>query len=147
MLAMAAAYRERELVFALSDGWRELGPRAFLRRRIDPLLRHAGRRWADGDIRVCQEHFLSNVVHDQLVAFRCRMPRMDAPADILLTTLPGERHGIGIQMIAITCALLGQPPIVLGTETPVEEIAAAARDTGVQTIGVSVSLATAGTET
>jgi methanogenic corrinoid protein MtbC1 len=75
------------------------------------------------------------------------MPEEAAGPTILLTTLPGEIHRLGLQMAAAMVALAEARPSLLGIETPPEEIAAAAEDVGADAVCISVSLATAGVGT
>jgi methanogenic corrinoid protein MtbC1 len=52
--------------------------------------------------------------------------RDDAPR-VLLTTLPGEQHGLGLLMVEALLALDGCRCVSLGVQTPVWDIALAAR--------------------
>ena len=62
-------------------------------------------------------------------------------------TLSGESHGIGLQAVAILCALNEVTPRILGTNTPKVEIVGAVEDTGAAGVALSVSLATGGIQT
>lgn len=59
----------------------------------------------------------------------------------VLTTLPGERHELGLQLSAAILALHGWRVVFLGVETPVAEISRAAARVGASAVLVSVSVA------
>lgn len=140
------AYREATILDLLWDAWRRLGPEGFLDHVLDPLLVRAGRAWADGELDVRHEHFLSDTVDHFLRAARASVdvPRKGRP--IVLTTLPGELHGLAIQMVAILAARVGWRPRLLGVSTPIEEIVRAAAETEAEAVGISISLFTGGVE-
>lgn len=59
---------------------------------------------------------------------------------VLLTTLPVEPHGLGILMVAAMLALEGAYCLSLGPQTPLEEIANAARAQAVDVVVLSFSI-------
>ncbi len=140
------AYREAAIVARLWEGWRRLGPEGLLDHILDPLLVRAGRAWADGEIQVRHEHFLSDAVLHFLRAARASVEVAKDGSPIVLTTMPGELHGIGLQMAAIVAARSGWRPRVLGVNTPLEEIVRAAGETRAEAVGIGISLHTGGVE-
>ncbi|MCK6459051.1 MAG: cobalamin-dependent protein [Planctomycetes bacterium] len=139
-------YRESAILERLWDGWRRLGPDGLLEHVLDPLLVRAGRAWADGDLDVRHEHFLSDAVEHFLRAARASVEVRKDGRLIVLTTLPGEMHGLGIQMAAIVAARTGWRPRVLGVNTPLDETVRAAGETRADAVGISISLHTGGVE-
>jgi len=63
---------------------------------------------------------------------------------IVLASLPGERHSLGLHMAALVLATCHCRTVVLGTEVPTREIADVARELSARAVGISVSVATAG---
>jgi methylmalonyl-CoA mutase cobalamin-binding subunit len=59
---------------------------------------------------------------------------------VLLATLPGERHGLALQLTALYLASWGAGCRSLGVDTPPEEIARAAIAQKADVVGISVSL-------
>jgi DNA-binding transcriptional MerR regulator len=139
-------YREVQILDQLWQDWRRLGPEAFLDRVLDPLLVRVGRAWADGELSVRHEHFLSEVVEHFLRTARTATA-VPGGAVIVFATLEEELHGLGIQMAAVVAARAGWRPRVLGVNTPVEEIARAAEEAKAEAVGISVSLHSGGVET
>ena len=118
--------------------------REFVDEIVAPLVTATGRAWADGRIDVRHEHFLSAVVTDSLRTLRgAATPRPDAPR-VVFSTLPGERHGLGIEMASLVAACAGGRCVILGPDTPLAEIAAAAREVDASAVAVSVSVAQGG---
>jgi len=54
-----------------------------------------------------------------------------------VTTLPGEQHGLGLQMCALVFALAGWRALILGVDTPIGQVAALVREAPVSAVAVS----------
>jgi methanogenic corrinoid protein MtbC1 len=122
-----------------------LGPKAFVTDVAHPLAVEVGRAWEKGLLAVRQEHYASEALLTQLrIALG---PLQDVPGTptVLLATLPGEQHGLGLAMIALYLSLSGAKPRIVGTNTPVEEIAAAAGAFGAHVVGLTITPASIGT--
>ena len=139
-----AAVREMNEV-KLSRGFTtecaRLGSLQFAETRAAPFLQEVGRAWSDGELSVSHEHFASERLRDFLSELwrSLRVPE-DAPR-ALLTTLPGEQHHLGLHLAAVAVSLAGMKVMFLGSSTPVEDLAAAARRERVEAVVVSVSTA------
>jgi MerR family transcriptional regulator, light-induced transcriptional regulator len=57
----------------------------------------------------------------------------------VLATLPGEPHGLGLQMAALVLSARGLRVLSLGTEVPIAEIASLAARAEASAVGISVS--------
>lgn len=150
LLESIRGFRRRELRDALLRLSSQRAPEAFLVEIVAPLLDLVGRQWADGTLQVRHEHFASETLEDVLRSIRTAIDGTPPPAEnglMLLTTLPGEKHDLGLQMAALSCAVHGIRCRILGPETPLDEIVAAVRELGAGAVGVSVSLASGGPAT
>jgi methanogenic corrinoid protein MtbC1 len=126
---------------SLVAAWGRLGPLDFLQGCVAPLVREVGIRWERGQLEIRHEHFLSERLGDLLKALRLPLEeRADGPL-VLLSTLPGEAHALGLHMAALLLVATGCRVLPLGTQTPPEQIAALARDTRARAVGISVSIA------
>jgi methanogenic corrinoid protein MtbC1 len=121
-------------------------PIDFIEHVAAPLAEAVGREWVDGRLDVRHEHLFAEALESEVRVLRQSLPEGDGSV-VLLTTLSGERHSIGMQMAAVVAKLAGARPIVLGPDTPNEEIVLAARGHGASVVALSVSLATGGIET
>jgi methanogenic corrinoid protein MtbC1 len=146
-LDLVRAYRREELASLLQMEWRRLEPLDFFEHRIGPLLVAVGRLWANGELDIRHEHFRLEVLEDLLRSLRVQLPAPENGPTLVLSTLPGESHGLGLQMIAILAALHGATAHVLGTNVPPEEMVTSAAETNAEAVAVSISLATGGVAT
>jgi len=147
ILDLAREWRGEAIVAALRDSHQRLGASAFADQRLAPLFRSVGASWAAGRIEPRHEHFLSEIVEDLLRSLRlARTLRDDAPS-IVLATLDGERHALGLQMAALVAATRGVRPLLVGASAPPHDVAAAAKESGARGVAVGVSPATAGAAT
>lgn len=144
LLEAVLAFKGDRLTRALLLDWARMRPVDFLAERIAPLIRAVGQGWAEKRLDVRHEHFLSERVGDLLRSLR--MPfeeRANGPL-VVMATLPGEHHGLGLQMTALLFASHGFRLLYLGTNTPVDQIASLATDLGAAHVALSVSVATGG---
>jgi methanogenic corrinoid protein MtbC1 len=144
LLELVKSHRRGELTAALLAEATTMGPLDFLDTRIAPLTHEVGDAWARGEIGIHQEHFYSECAEDVLRTIRLPFERSATGPAVILATLPGEQHGLGLQMVALVTAVAGLRPHVLGRDTPVSEIADAWVLRNAEAIGISVSLSTAG---
>jgi len=102
---------------------------ALLRDGIAPLNVQVGQAWLDGQLAVFEEHLYTETVQallrhaiGQLMAAQPRQaPRL------LLTTVPGEPHALGLLMAECAMVLEGCDTVNLGVQTPLPDIVAASR--------------------
>lgn len=147
LLELVKEYRISKLRRLFLENYRALGPERFLAEFLEPALVSVGREWAYGRIYVRHEHFFSELIEDFLRARRLALRIKRRGPLVLLTTLEGERHGIGLHIAALLFALAGARTRVLGLETPIEEIARAAKELRADGVAVSVSIANGGVAT
>ena len=92
------------------------------------------------------EHFLSGLLGDFLRARREELATQAFEPIVVLATLPGEQHGLGLQMAAVVCAWARFAPHILGIETPGAELMRSARELDAAAVAITVSLASGGVE-
>ncbi|HEY6132412.1 MAG TPA: MerR family transcriptional regulator [Rubrivivax sp.] len=116
---------KRELGQALS----RTGADRFVNELVAPLNVAVGDAWLRGHMEVFEEHLYTEAVQ---VVLRQAIAGMPEPARgggpcVLLSTLPGEPHGLGLLMAETTLTLEGCPCVSLGVQTPVWDMARAAQ--------------------
>jgi methanogenic corrinoid protein MtbC1 len=141
------AFDAATLTRRLQAEWARLGPLDFLERCVAPVVREVGTAWAEGRLEVRHEHFLSERVSDVLRTLRLPYEERAAGPLVILTSLPGEPHSLGLHMAALVVATNGCRVLQLGPETPVPELEVLARDLRARAVGISVSAATGGAGT
>jgi cobalamin-dependent methionine synthase I len=97
-----------------------------------------GAAWESGRLDVRHEHFGSAVLGDFLRAVRMPVDERASGPIVALATLPGEQHGLGLQMAALVFALAEWRPLVLGVETPVPQILALVREAPIAAVALSL---------
>jgi MerR family transcriptional regulator, light-induced transcriptional regulator len=132
---------------ALMESMRDHGLRTFLQHIVSPLLDRVGMAWADGSLGIHHEHLLSEVLEDVLRQLRLEQSPRTGQENILLATLPGERHRLGLLMAALCYAARGYRTELLGVDLPVASIAQAARTLKAHRVAVSLSIQSAGEST
>ncbi len=135
------------------DGLRQALTQALLRQGLAaavtqlfaPLTVAVGDAWMRGELQVFEEHVFSESL--QLV-LRQALQSLPAPAAqpgprVLLTTLPGESHVLGLLMAEALLCLEGCTCLSLGAQTPPEQIgpAVAAHRADVVALSFSAVLA------
>jgi DNA-binding transcriptional MerR regulator/methanogenic corrinoid protein MtbC1 len=116
------------------------GLESFVQDRMAVLLDWIGEAWARGEVSVHEEHLFSEVVAGLLRAVVEDLGVVEGRPRILLTTLPGEQHGLGLLMVAALAALEGAYCLSLGTQTPGNEIRDAVAARGIDIVALSFSI-------
>ena len=147
LLEAVERFDANRLTWQLLTDWALLGPTEFLKNRVGPLVKAVGEAWEAGRLEVRHEHFLSERLGDLLRTLRLQFEERATGPLIVVTSLPGEAHGLGLQMAALLLAVAGCRVLFLGTEVPVEQVAALAKDMNARAVAVSVSVATRGRST
>lgn len=147
LLASVAAMDTALLRAQLAEALGRMGWKPFLQEVVSPLLDRVGMAWADGSIGVHHEHLLTEVLEDLLREQRLACRLVPGRGAVLLATLPGERHRLGLLMAALAYAASGARVELLGVDLPVASIAHAARTLKVDRVAVSLSIQSAGETT
>jgi len=147
LFAAVRAFDAGALTRRLQAEWARLGPLEFLERCVAPIVREVGTAWSEGPLEVRHEHFLSERVSDVLRTLRLPYEERAAGPLVILTSLPGETHSLGLHMAALIVTTCGCRVLQLGPETPLPEVAALAQELRARAVGISVSVATSGAGT
>lgn len=118
-----------------------LGP--FVAELVAPLTGLIGEAWSQGRVAVFEEHLYTETL--QRVMRHAILTLAPAPAPgaprILLTTLPQERHALGLLMAEALCAAHGADCISLGVQTPLADIVEAVHSQRADIVALSFSAA------
>ena len=124
---------------AMLKDWSRHGAVTFLDGLVSGFLRRIGQGWADGHLTIGQEHAASETLTSFLSTRWRALEAGSGGNAVLLTTLPGERHSLGLHQAAIVLAIHGFKLHFLGSDTPIESILDAAQRTMAEAVMVSVS--------
>lgn len=126
-----AIYRE------LGQSLLAIGAAAFVREVAGPLLIDVGERWADGRLSIADEHLVSGLMRNLLGGLVHARSGRSGPR-IILATLPGEHHDLGLVMAGLLAVDAGLSLYFLGAEVPVEDIVRSARRAEAAVVGLSL---------
>lgn len=139
LIALASSGDIAALTVALERALARDGLRSFVLDTFAPLSTAVGELWAGGQLQIFEEHLLTrHLVHFLDVA----MSRVGRPAgnpEVLLVTMPGEQHALGLLMAEALLTRAGRATLNLGTEVPLDQIVAAVERSGVSTVALSFS--------
>ena len=90
---------------------------------ILPLLKNLGRRWAENEGSIAEEHFFGAYLRNKLGArFHHHAANQDGPL-LVAASLPGEQHEIGLMLFCLSALNQGYRLVYLGADTPFSELA------------------------
>jgi methanogenic corrinoid protein MtbC1 len=138
LLGAVHAFDAETLKHAFHADWARFGPLRFLEECAAPFLRNIGDAWAAGRLDVRHEHFGSAILGDFLRTVRLPLDERARGPLIALTTLSGEAHGLGLEMAAVVLSLAGWRVLMLGPETPSDQLVALAREAPLAAVGLSL---------
>ncbi|MEQ1772431.1 MAG: MerR family transcriptional regulator [Burkholderiales bacterium] len=118
-----------------------LGLQRFVRDVVTPLNENVGNAWTNGSIAIFEEHLYAEQIQHTLRQAITAVAHSENEPRVLLTTLPGEQHQLGLLMAEACLTVEGVQCISLGTQTPVPDIALAARAHHANLVALSCSLA------
>jgi DNA-binding transcriptional MerR regulator/methylmalonyl-CoA mutase cobalamin-binding subunit len=141
LIDMLKARQLIEMRDSLAQAMMRLGVQRFLIDVVAPLSAEVGRAWMRGEIEIHEEHLYSEQINHLLrQAISSCVPAVNAPR-LLLTTLPGEEHQLGLLMAQAYLSVEGVHCISLGVQTPAFDVVRAASALGADIVGLSFSLA------
>lgn len=119
--------------------YKQQGLAGFIMQTVAPLVQTVGERWASGEIDIFEEHFISQ----QLMRFvNVEIAKIQITAKkprVLLATLPGEEHTLGLLMVGALLSANDISTINLGSEIPMDQIKSAVDKFNIDTVGITFS--------
>ena len=139
LLEAVRSTNAEEVGSLLRQQYEQQGMRSFVLETVAPLLTVVGDYWAGGRLQIFQEHFLSQQLIRFLNAEIARMQNQARKPCVLLATLPGEAHTLGLLMVAAMLSSHGVSTVNLGGEVPMDQIARAVDQFRADIVGVTFS--------
>ena len=144
-LALIRDHKMQDLRQRLAQAQLQLGLLRFVTELVAPLTTVVGDSWGAGELAVFEEHLfaetLQGVMRNAISFANQQIGHANASPRILLTTVPQERHGLGLLMAEALFALEGAHCVSLGVQTPLAEIVLAARVQSADIVALSFSSA------
>lgn len=126
VIALLQSHDATGLQHALGNLLMRQGLQKFVLDTVTPLNRAVGDAWMRGELQVFEEHLYTEQLLAALRMAVSSSPRQTGVPRVLLTTFPGEQHGLGLLMVEALLAPEGVQCISLGPQTPLEDIRRAA---------------------
>ncbi len=106
-----------------------LGLSRFVTDVVTPLNTLIGDSWMRGQLEIFEEHLYAEVLQGVLRSALSQLPRPEPGRGprVLLTTFPGEPHGLGLLMAEVLFVLEGAECVSLGVQTPIWNIVLASQ--------------------
>lgn len=136
ILACLARFDSAGVTRLLGDAVVSLGVHGFVRTVALPLVHRVGALWASGKLSIAAEHVMSGALRNLIAGLL--QGRSGTGAPILLATPSGERHEIGLLLVALLALEAGISVVYLGVDLPAGEIVAAAREVDARVVGLSL---------
>ena len=138
-IALLQRYDAPGLQHALANLLMRQGLQRFVLETIAPLNLAVGEAWMRGDLQIFEEHLYTEQLHVALRTAINAFPRQSGRPRVLMTTLPGEQHGLGLLMVEALLVPEAAQCISLGVQTPLEDIRRAALAHRVDIVALSFS--------
>ena len=127
-LALVRSHQVADLRAQLVRLLARYGVARFVSEVAGPLNAAVGDAWIRGQMEVFEEHAYTEIMQSVLRQAIAAIPNpveLDAPC-VVLTTFPGEQHGLGLLMAEAILAMEGCRCVSLGVQTPLWDIVLAA---------------------
>jgi DNA-binding transcriptional MerR regulator len=109
---------------ALDEAFRSMAPVKFFEELVAPLMREVGARWHAQSLSVKEEHLISAVVREKLVALFMRAPRR-SKQHVLCACPSEDAHEFGLLGAGLRFRHASWKVTLLGAKTPVDQLVSA----------------------
>jgi methylmalonyl-CoA mutase cobalamin-binding subunit len=141
LLEALRACDTRRLRDALTHELMRQGLQRFVLETVPGINEAVGEAWMRGELAIHEEHLYSEQVQNILRHAISVLPLRGERPRVLLTSLPGEQHSLGLLMVEALLAAEGAECIALGIETPIPDVARAAAAHAAEVVALSFSAA------
>ena len=136
LLAAGDAHR---VAGALHGARNRLGSWWRVARELGLVLAEIGRRWADGELSILQEHSASERLSRGLTLVMASLPTAPDARRILLLTAEGEEHTLGLSLVELCAREAGWASHWCGRGTPLSELWGMLQTEKIDMIAISAS--------
>lgn len=139
VIGLIRRYQASELRVYLQKLLIQQGLRGFVSQTLARLNQDIGDAWARGAINVAHEHIYTQAVQNVLHGLIATQPVSHGRPRILLTTVPGELHTLGLLMAEALWVADGAECVSLGPQFPVADIPAVVAEGSIDVVALSYS--------
>ena len=120
-------------------GLSQFGLKRFVLERIIPFISRIGCAWHDGELQIFQEHFATRLIGQFIEEHWQLINASNTGPTIILSSHPLEKP-LGFHLVASILVLEGYTVVLLGNNTPIDEIVACAEQTKALAIALTFSI-------
>jgi DNA-binding transcriptional MerR regulator/methylmalonyl-CoA mutase cobalamin-binding subunit len=106
---------------------------------IEPLCQKIGELWAQGELKVINEHMTTTVIRSFLWNLLRSAQVSETSPKIVIATPAGHQHELGALAIALIACESNWQPLYFGPSLPAEEIAAAVTYADARAVALSIT--------
>ena len=103
------------------------GLAGFVQDTVAPLIARVGEAWSRNELGIFEEHLFSQHLEKVFRTVLANLSPQHGSPRVLLTTLSGEEHTMGLLMVEALMVVEDVYPVLLGPQTPIDEIVRAAQ--------------------
>jgi methylmalonyl-CoA mutase cobalamin-binding subunit len=140
MAAAIARFDEPELDLIHDEVLSQHPTEQLTRQLYLPLLVHLGERWQSLAGGIAEEHFFAMYLRSKLGARLQHRMRYGTGPRLLGACAPGEQHEIGLLLFALEAHDAGMRSVLLGADTPVEDLVLACQRAACDAVVLSSSV-------
>jgi methanogenic corrinoid protein MtbC1 len=107
---------------------------------VEPALRQVGELWSSGRITVADEHLATATAQTAVAALYPRFPWTSGGPHVVIGCVQGERHELGVRMVADLFSLDGWDERFLGADVPLEDLMRKIDAVEPKVVAISVTL-------
>jgi len=141
LLGLLEQNRRDDFQRGLADCVDQFGLYRFVAELCPALCRLVGEKWLSGSIAIHQEHAFTQMLQVVLHAAIADVQVVRTSPRVVLATLTGEAHGLGLLMVEALLTLESATCLSLGCQLPAVEIAESAQVHAADVIAISFSSA------
>jgi methanogenic corrinoid protein MtbC1 len=140
ILSAVERYLPRECDQAIALAFALLPPAEVIREVLSPVLHEVGIRWHSGEFSIGHERILSGAVRRHVTSLLNTYSGVATGPVAVFATLSGERHELGLLMVAALAASQALRVEYLGPDLPADAIGEHAHRVGAAAVAISVAL-------
>ena len=115
------------------------GLRSFIHNVMVPATLAVGDAWSNKELEIYEEHLYTELVKGLVRQSLTEHYRENGEPRVMLTTVQGEQHSLGLLMVEALLRIGGADVISFGTEMPFRDMREAASSQNIDVIGLSFS--------
>ena len=140
-MAMLKSHDVESMQHCLTQSLMRQGLERFVTETVTGLNIRVGEAWSRGELAIHEEHLYAQQVENTLRHAIFLASHRGGPPRVVLTSMPGEQHRIGLLMAEALLTAAGACCIALGAQTPVNDIGLAAAAHHADIVALSFSAA------